>query len=185
MSPKCFRSWFVSVILLTIISGTLWLTPPTPVAALSQLKENTEEPACNSCHDNLYYNHDLGKYYCVANARTRCVACHSGDPTSLDKAIAHMNMEAYPVRGSDLSKCLSCHPRDCDKYVDKFAAVAGFRQAKLVPESIYSTTPELGSASFPAELVGKARSWQEDLTISFALVLVLAGGFLLFKLFRS
>jgi len=179
------RGWFVSAITLTMLIGALWLHYPTPAAALSLPEEGTEEPACNSCHDNLYYNHDLGKYYCVANARTRCVDCHGGDPTSLDKNKAHMNMEAFPVRGSDLSKCLSCHPEDCDTYVEKFSAVAGFRQSKPVQGSTYSTTPEPITASFPAELAGQARSWQADLTISFALVIVLAGGFLLFKLIRG
>jgi len=184
MTAKHIRSWFFLAIFLSLMTGALLLLPPIPAAAHSLLEERTEEPACNSCHDNLYYNYDLGKHFCIANARTRCVDCHGGDPTSLDKTSAHMNMEAYPVRGSDISKCLTCHPEDCDIYVDKFKTVAGFRQVKLVSESTYSTTPEPISASYPAELIGQARSWQEDLTISFAVVLLLAGGLLLFKIIR-
>jgi hypothetical protein len=86
-----------------------------------------DEPACLKCHENLYYLHDTGKWYCISEARDRCVLCHGGNPNTLDKEEAHYNRAAHPVVNEDISRCQQCHPADCDEHVVMFRQVAGIK----------------------------------------------------------
>jgi cytochrome c553 len=182
MSTKCFANWFVLGILAVTAIGVFLLVLPAQ-ASSAQPQPNTAaaEPACNSCHDNLYYNYDLGKLYCVSEARTRCVDCHAGDPTTLDKEAAHTNMEAHPVWDGNVSRCQSCHPQDCAAHVERFAVIAGFRPINYVPQSAYSFTPSPLSTAVPAAAVEEELSWQAKLLLGVAAILLFFGWPLLSK----
>jgi len=129
------------------------------------------EPACNSCHDSLYYNYDLGKAYCVGAARTRCVDCHDGDAAALDKTSAHAGMDAHPLRAGDDSRCLSCHQQETHAYVDKFEAIAGVRQINYVTGEDYQFTPQAVSTTFPAVTREVKLFWPAIILLGLAAVL--------------
>jgi hypothetical protein len=89
---------------------------PTPVV---------DHGTCIKCHEDLYFLHDTGNWFCLRESPMRCVDCHDGDPTSLNKEEAHANRQAHPVLNEDISKCQECHPEKCDEHVAKFDQVAG------------------------------------------------------------
>lgn len=107
------------------VAGLLLAARPAQ-AALTVLEQ--EPPACLSCHENLYYNYDTGKHYCLTEAATRCVDCHAGDPQALDEETAHAGLVVHPILNGDISRCQSCHVQDAQQHVDVFAALAGYSE---------------------------------------------------------
>jgi hypothetical protein len=61
----------------------------------------------------------------------RCVECHGGDPTSLQKEEAHTNRKAHPIINEDVSKCQECHPEQCNERVEIFDTVAGISEVRV------------------------------------------------------
>ena len=118
MSAKNLVRWII-VMSVALAAFTLWIVPvqaePIP----------PQEPACLNCHEDLYYLHDTGKWYCVNEARDRCAYCHGGDATATQKESAHKDRTAHPVINGDTSKCQQCHPQDYSAHVVKFDQVAG------------------------------------------------------------
>ena len=185
MSMKRIMIGLMIGLLSITLLGLTALALPTVVAAHPAQTEIVQtEPACNSCHDNLYYLYDRGKAYCVYQARTRCVDCHNGDPTALDKATAHTNLVAWPVRAGDYSKCQSCHPQDTEARVKKFAAIAGFSSAADVQPVAYKFTPSPVSSAFPNISEDEGLSWQAKILISLSAVLLLAGALVFSRFFH-
>lgn len=184
MSTKYFMSWFVLGLLVVIAVGSVMLVLPVQAEPVQpQANAVSTEPACNGCHDSLYYNYDLGKAYCVGSARTRCVACHDGDPTSIDKAAAHANLVAYPVINGDDSRCQSCHQVDSAARVEKFAAIAGFRSIHHVTEATYNFIPQAASTAAPAIPNDEDLSWPAKILLSLAAVSVFVGGMFISRFF--
>jgi hypothetical protein len=89
---------------------------PTPI---------TDHGTCIKCHENLYFLHDTGNWFCIRESPMRCVDCHGGNPTSLKQEEAHLYRKAHPIINEDISKCQECHPEKCDERVAKFDQVAG------------------------------------------------------------
>jgi hypothetical protein len=112
------------------------------------------------------------------------VDCHNGDPTALDKATAHTNLVAWPVRAGDYSKCQSCHPQDTEARVKKFAAIAGFSSAVDVHQVAYKFTPSPVSSAFPNISEDVEPSWQAKILISLAGVLLLVGALVFSRFFH-
>ncbi|MEW6094251.1 MAG: hypothetical protein AB1531_09830, partial [Chloroflexota bacterium] len=117
-----------------------------PVQAGAGAMAAGETSSCLDCHENLYYNYDTGKHYCLTEASTRCMDCHEGDPEAIQEQAAHVGLVAYPIVNGDISRCESCHPQDAQAHVDTFAARAGYsptvhiaRQAQ--PSATLETTP--------------------------------------------
>jgi hypothetical protein len=165
--------------------GLAALTMPARAAVVPAQTEIAQtEPACNTCHDNLYYLYDRGKAYCVYQARTRCVDCHNGDPTALDKATAHTNLVAWPVWAGNYSKCQSCHPQDTEARVKKFSAIAGFSSAADVKQVAYKFTPSPVSSAFPSISEDEGLSWQAKILLSLAAVLLLIGALVFSRFFH-
>lgn len=180
MSTKRITIGLVIGLLSVTILGLGALARPAHAVTVPAQPEIAQiESACNNCHDNQYYLYDRGKAYCVTHARTRCVDCHDGDPTALDKATAHTNLVAWPVRAGNDSKCQSCHPQDVKARVERFAAIAGFSSAADIPQGAYTFTPSPVSSAAPTVLAGDDLSWQAKILISLATVLLLAGGLVL------
>jgi len=185
MSKKSSSLRLGIVLMIILAIGIAVLVLPVQ-ASLEQSQPNSGmvEPACNSCHDNLYYNYDMGKAYCVGSARTRCVDCHDGDPTAFDKAAAHTNLVAYPVINGDDSRCQGCHQADSAARVERFAEIAGFRQMQNITNAAYNFTPQAPSTAAPALHTIEDMTWQTKLLISLTTILIFAGGFLVSRLFH-
>jgi hypothetical protein len=96
--------------------STVFAQEVTPIA---------DHGTCINCHENLYYLHDTGNWFCIRESPMRCVDCHGGDPSSLKQEEAHASRIAHPVIDEDVSKCQECHPAECDERVRKFDQVAG------------------------------------------------------------
>jgi hypothetical protein len=104
-----------------------------PSQARAETTPPDEPSNCIACHEDLYYLHDTGKYFCVTEARQRCADCHDGDPSATDKESAHAHRSAHPVVNEDISKCQQCHPSDCAEYVQKFSQIAGISPVFVAP----------------------------------------------------
>ena len=80
---------------------------------------------CITCHEDLYFLHDTGKWYCLRESPMACVDCHGGDPNTLDKDMAHTQRSAHPIINEDVTKCQQCHPEECYDRVELFDQSAG------------------------------------------------------------
>lgn len=80
---------------------------------------------CIVCHENLYFLHDTGNWFCLYESPMSCADCHGGDPNTLDKDLAHARRAAHPVLNDDVSKCQQCHPEECSERVAFFDRSAG------------------------------------------------------------
>lgn len=111
----------------------LTLSFASPVYAQSPTPE-VDNGNCVTCHENLYYLHDTGNWFCLHESPMRCVDCHGGDPTATTQESAHYDRSAHPVINEDISKCQECHvdPEDCCDCVSKFDRVAGIKEVKVV-----------------------------------------------------
>jgi hypothetical protein len=172
------RAWFAVAALLGMV-----LLLPVPQPAASQTPINPEEPACIQCHEDLYYLHDTGKWFCISKSPMQCTGCHGGDPTAITKEAAHQHRTAHPVINGDTTTCRQCHVEDCAERVSKFDAIAGISLVVLVstpvgPAPVASTvvTPVPPTAAEAAPL------WFWPLLLTIA---VLAIGLALFGWRRS
>lgn len=85
----------------------------------------TENGTCATCHEDLYFLHDTGNWFCIREAPMRCVDCHGGNPKAITQNEAHMNRKAHPIVNEDISKCQECHPDECMDRIEKFDQAAG------------------------------------------------------------
>ena len=96
---------------------------------------------CISCHEDLYFLHDTGNWFCLEESPMTCVQCHGGDSNTLVKEEAHTNRAPHPVFNEDISKCQECHPDQCDERVEIFGQNAGidnvFVAAPYTPDDSY------------------------------------------------
>jgi hypothetical protein len=124
-------------------------------SAIETTRVHAQEPipisdhgTCIRCHEDLYFLHDTGNWFCIRESPMRCVDCHGGDPSSLKQEEAHANRKAHPVINEDISKCQECHPAECDERLVKFDQVAGISEVLVaVP---YQPTPAPSADQVPA-----------------------------------
>jgi len=178
------KRMMIGLLVVTILGLSILARPAHAVTIPTQPEISETESACNNCHDNQYYLYDRGKAYCVAQARTRCVDCHDGDPTALDKATAHTDLVAKPVIAGDYSRCQSCHPQDTIGRVERFATIAGFSQSAFVAQSVYNYAPSPVSNADPTILTNEDLPWQTITLICLATVFLLIGVLVLSRLFH-
>jgi hypothetical protein len=170
MSNKLYsRSWFVVTALLGIV---LLVTAPQP--AVSQAQVSTEEPACLHCHEDLYYLHDTGKWFCISESPMRCVGCHGGDPAAHTKEAAHLNRTAHPIINGDTTTCRQCHVENCAERVSKFDAIAGIspvilRSTPVLPAPVASTVVQ------PVSQAAREVTPVWDWPVLFALIILVLG----------
>jgi hypothetical protein len=86
---------------------------------------------CIKCHEDLYFLHDTGKWFCIRESPMGCVDCHGGDPYAINQEEAHASRKAHPILNEDASKCQECHPAECDERVAKFDRIAGISSVLL------------------------------------------------------
>lgn len=83
------------------------------------------ENNCINCHEDLYFLHDTGKWFCIRESPMTCANCHEGDPNATTKELAHAHRTAHPIINDDVSKCRECHPEKADERVNMFDQMAG------------------------------------------------------------
>ncbi len=142
MSVKAVR-WIVAwtTILLVALSLLLSLTAHVSAAPARDSSSNS----CLTCHEDLYFLHDTGKYYCLAEHADRCINCHQGDPTAMREAASHQGLIAHPQQDNG-QKCSQCHPQEVQARLDTFASLAGYKP--VIKASSYIPAAETTS-SFP------------------------------------
>lgn len=110
----------------------LSLSMATPAHAQSPTRD-VDNGNCITCHEDLYFNHDTGNWFCLRESPMRCVDCHGGDPTATTQETAHYDRSAHPIVNEDISRCQECHTDadECCECVKKFDQVAGLKEVKL------------------------------------------------------
>jgi hypothetical protein len=116
------RIGYLKVVLCAL--AVMILALATPFSVFAQDQQPGEETSCITCHENLYYLHDAGKWYCTCERRSDCVVCHGGQPDALDAETAHAGMFARPIQ-DNITACQGCHPENYQTFVDRFTANVG------------------------------------------------------------
>ena len=164
------RSWFAVAALVGIL---LLFAAPPPVT--SQTQADADKPACLHCHEDLYYLHDTGKWFCISKSPMQCVGCHGGDPTATTKEAAHRNRTAHPIINGDTTTCQQCHIEDCDARVEEFDAIAGISPVVLVSTSSGpAPAPTKAAVPMPQPMEEATPVW--DWPVAFAIAIVAIGG---------
>jgi hypothetical protein len=143
MSIKPIR-WIVALAMTLLVALSLLLSLPARVSAAPVADSSSN--SCLTCHEDLYYLHDMGKYYCITEHADRCVNCHQGDPTTMNEADSHLGLIAFPHQDSG-QKCGQCHPQDTQARLDTFASLAGYKP--VIQASLYTPAVE-ATSGFPA-----------------------------------
>ncbi len=139
MFPR--RNPWIFLLLAAMFVAALAIHPVQVSAA-----QTTDEPVSNSCltcHEDLYYLHDTGKWYCITEHKDRCINCHEGDLTTLNKEESHRGLIAHPQRNNG-EKCLECHPQDFQARLTKFDSIGGYKPAAEVAPYTPSETISAG-----------------------------------------
>jgi hypothetical protein len=136
----CLSTFTMGVIVLLLalaIPTTAFADDPVPTP---------DNGNCITCHENLYFLHDTGNWYCLRESPMTCVGCHGGDPTATTKELAHYNRAAHPVVNEDISKCQQCHPEECLERLEIFNSVAGISNVLVA----IPYTPSYSTENIPA-----------------------------------
>jgi len=134
----------------------------------------TENKNCINCHENLYFLHDTGKWFCIKESPMQCIDCHGGNPNAITQNKAHANRKAHPIINGDVTKCQECHPEECDGRVIKFDQQAGISKVLIaepyqpVLQIIVSEQPLVEPSKQPRE----SASWVSAMEIIVLIVVV-------------
>lgn len=105
---------------------------------------------CITCHENLYFLHDTGNWYCLKESPMSCVNCHGGDSLAMTQELAHADRAAHPVINEDISKCQQCHPEECSERLGIFDRTAGIDEV-MVAMPYTPRVSVVSASSAPAE----------------------------------
>jgi nitrate/TMAO reductase-like tetraheme cytochrome c subunit len=116
--------WVVILSMALFAMMILGFSQPADVHAAVNLQ--TADNSCLTCHEDLYYLHDTGCWYCMTDAhKDRCVDCHEGNPAALKEETAHIGLVKHPQE-NDGAKCLECHtPEEKDVMISTFESEHG------------------------------------------------------------
>lgn len=130
----------IALILVGILASIQGVMP-----AHAASSAQTSTLACNTCHEDQYYLHDTGKWYCITEAKDRCVNCHGGNPEALTEEEAHIGLVANPF-GDGGTRCQECHAEDTEARIEKVASYTGYQEAiALEPYVPHATEAGAGS----------------------------------------
>jgi hypothetical protein len=137
------KRWILilSVFIFLFLLAVLILPRGASAAPSMDPKSNS----CFSCHEDLYYLHDLGKYYCITEHKDRCVNCHEGDANVMKKDESHTGLITHPQKDNG-AKCQQCHPEDTQARLTTFASLGGY---KPVMEAVSYTPSNTIESGFP------------------------------------
>jgi hypothetical protein len=145
MLTKTNRWTLALIAVLLVTAPTLLSKPNYAFAAQTKTVVSTTSSSCFTCHEDLYYLHDMGKSYCVTEHKDRCVNCHEGNANVMNKDESHLGLIAYPQK-DDGAKCQQCHTQDAQVRLAKFASLGGY---KTVIEAGPYTPSITASSGFP------------------------------------
>jgi cytochrome c553 len=135
-------SAFLFVMLLAIVSVPVSVSAAQEAGAISN--------SCFTCHEDLYYLHDTGKYYCITEHKDRCINCHEGNANVLNKDESHFGLLAHPQK-NDGAKCQQCHAADAQERLATFASLGGYKTVIEVETYVPSTDVKSGFPEGPEE----------------------------------
>jgi hypothetical protein len=183
MSAKGLSRWFfIAALVGTLILPAIWTVP-----VQAQFRTPQAEPKCISCHEDIYFLHDTGKWFCL-NEETpmTCVGCHGGDPAALTKELAHVNRAAHPIINENTSKCSECHPNQSSERVAIFAQEAGISAIRV--SEPYKPSHTIAETQ-PIPVTGNAQTSEWIPAIAGILFIFMIGSILmiyvLFKAYRK
>jgi hypothetical protein len=145
MSSKTKRWIFVLSTFLFVVGLLAILN--VPVSASAVQVTGVTSNSCFTCHEDLYYLHDTGKYYCITDHKDRCMNCHEGNASVLNKDQSHLGLVVHP-QGNDGAKCQECHADDAQARIDTFASESG-GFATVIKAETYAPSKEVVSG-FPS-----------------------------------
>ena len=139
------------VIAILLVITLAFLNSPTHASA-SQTKfiVAATNSSCFTCHEDLYYLYDLGNNYCITEHKDRCVNCHEGNPTVMNKDDSHLGLIAHPQKDNG-AKCVECHKEETAIYLAKFKSLGGYKPVIEAPP--YTPSKSIVEDTFPATLV--------------------------------
>ncbi|MCA2000625.1 MAG: hypothetical protein LDL51_02045 [Chloroflexi bacterium] len=141
MTAQTYRWIFVLTISLLAALAALASLPAQASAQTAGASDNT----CLTCHEDLYYLHDTGCWYCMTPVhKDRCVDCHEGNPASTKIEESHLGMLAHPQENGG-AKCLECHEQaDLQSRLTAFDAKGGFDEVVRAEAYVPSAQAEAG-----------------------------------------
>jgi hypothetical protein len=148
MSTSTHSRFFIITLSASLLVLSAMAVPATASADSSEPPPDNGN--CVNCHDNLYYLHDTGKYFCLNESPMACTDCHGGNPQATTQDEAHILREAHPVINEDTSKCQECHPEQCTERMSIFDRVAGFSDTVLIAGAPLPQLPVEQSVPLPA-----------------------------------
>ena len=153
MTTKGLSRWF----LIAAFAGILTLLTMWTVPVHAQSPVPQAEPKCISCHEDLYFLHDTGKFFCLNEKNVmNCVDCHGGDPAAISKETAHANRAAHPIINENVSKCSECHPEQCSERVEIFSREAGI--SPVIVSQPYKPAFSISSNEQPIPVTGDVQN---------------------------
>jgi len=162
------------VVLIAAFGALLFQIPVRPTIV------HADEPAatpdngkCISCHEDLYFLHDTGNWFCLRESPMSCVECHGGDPSATTQEQAHADRTAHPVLNEDISKCQECHPDKCTERVRIFKATAGIGRVWTAKSYTPYTGMEVATTN-SIERADKLPLWSYGWNLLSVLLLIVA-----------
>ncbi len=141
MFPKLNRWTILFLPILLLAAWTIW---PLNVSA-AQVAAPPPTNSCLTCHEDLYYLHDTGKWYCITEHKDHCVDCHEGNASVMDKKDSHQGLVAHPQQNNG-EKCQECHPGDSQARLTTFASLGGY---KTITDTRLYAIHEAEAGAFP------------------------------------
>jgi len=129
----------------------------TPASAQSPTP-GVDNGNCIKCHENLYFLHDTGNWFCIRESPMPCVDCHGGNPAGSTKESAHYDRSAHPILNEDISVCRECHVEGCMDCVAEYDRVAGLKEVKLASPVAVTHAPDR-ARSLPAQQKREPVNW--------------------------
>ena len=156
----CNKRIFACCLSVIVLGFGLLLLPfiAAPPAYAQSNAQEVDNGTCIRCHEDLYFNHDTGNWFCIRESPMSCVSCHGGDPTTTTKESAHYDRSAHPVVNEDISVCHDCHPEDCSDCVSEFNRVAGIKDVKMA-EPLVVTHASDRTSDLPASKEREPANW--------------------------
>ena len=137
-------NYWIFVLIATLFVG-LFVMLSLPVQVSAAQMDVSSINSCLTCHEDLYFLHDSGKYYCITEHKDRCVNCHEGNADVMNLEEAHQGLIAYPQKDNG-AKCQQCHTQDAPARLAKFASLGGYKT--VIEASPYTPSSPL-VAGFP------------------------------------
>jgi hypothetical protein len=156
----------ITSICILLISGML---VATRALAQEPVEEGTPKSDCLVCHDDLYYQHDTGKSFCMCEESMTCTCCHGGNDQSVIEEEAHAGMSLHPIT-DDASVCQRCHTEDYEERAARFATIAGVSEPAPTMKAV-DVLPVLDEP-MPALFPSESEVWRYGL-LGFVFVLFL------------